>query len=128
MRQGGSVGETKIEKASRISPAVFGTAPTSYCTGTTCQFENNYFREMCSGSEAGSYSRLIDCVYHSTLGLRVIKKKKNDLPEGRVFIEYSVLGHYSTFSVSGQEVFLMKGSYERYVTKSAPHKALKSIA
>ena len=27
-------------------------------------------------SEAGSYSRLIDFVYHSTLGLRVIKKKK----------------------------------------------------
>jgi len=31
---------------------------------------------MYSGSEAGSYPRLIDCVYHSTLGLRVIKKKK----------------------------------------------------
>ena len=38
--------------------------------------ENNYFTEMCSGSEAGSYSRLIDFVYHSTIGLRVIKKKK----------------------------------------------------
>jgi len=31
---------------------------------------------MCSGSEAGSYLRLIDFVYHSTLGLRVIEKKK----------------------------------------------------
>ena len=31
---------------------------------------------MCSGSEAGSYLRLLDSVYHSTLGLRVIKKKK----------------------------------------------------
>jgi len=31
---------------------------------------------MCSGSEAGSYLRLIDFVYHSTLGLRVIRKKK----------------------------------------------------
>ena len=31
---------------------------------------------MCSGSEEGSYSRLIDFVYHSTLGLRVINKKK----------------------------------------------------
>jgi len=31
---------------------------------------------MCSGSEAGSYLRLIDFVYHSTLGLRVIKQKK----------------------------------------------------
>jgi hypothetical protein len=40
------------------------------------QFENNYFIEMCSGSEAGSYLRLIDFVYHSTLGLGVIKKKK----------------------------------------------------
>jgi len=41
---------------------------------------NNYFTEMCSGSEAGSYLRLIDFVYHTTLGLRVIKKKKKKLP------------------------------------------------
>jgi len=40
------------------------------------QFENNYFTEMCSGSEAGSYLRLIEVVHHSTLGWRVIKKKK----------------------------------------------------
>ena len=31
---------------------------------------------MCSGSEAGSYLRLVDFVYHSTLGFRVKKKKK----------------------------------------------------
>ena len=31
---------------------------------------------MCNGSEAGSYLRLIDFAYHSTLGVRVIKKKK----------------------------------------------------
>jgi len=31
---------------------------------------------MCSGPETGSYLRLIDVVHHSTLGLRVIKKKK----------------------------------------------------
>ena len=31
---------------------------------------------MCSGSEAGSYLRLIDFVYHSTLGLRVMKKRR----------------------------------------------------
>ena len=30
---------------------------------------------MCSGSEAGSYLRLIDFGYHSTLGLRVMQKK-----------------------------------------------------
>ena len=43
------------------------------------QVENNYFTETCSGSEAGSYVRLIDFVYHSTLGLRVIKKKKKKM-------------------------------------------------
>ena len=42
----------------------------------TFQFENNYFTEMCSGSEAGSYLTPIDFVYHSTLGLRVIKKRR----------------------------------------------------
>jgi len=31
---------------------------------------------MCSGSEEGSYLRLIDFVYHPTLGLGVIQKKK----------------------------------------------------
>ena len=31
---------------------------------------------MGSGSEAGSYLRLIDFVYHSTLGLRVMKRKE----------------------------------------------------
>ena len=40
------------------------------------QFENNYFTEMCSGSKAGSYLRRIDFIYHSTLGLRVIKKNR----------------------------------------------------
>ena len=30
----------------------------------------------CSGSEAGSYLRLVDFVYHSTLGLRVIKTRR----------------------------------------------------
>ena len=52
---------------------------TAHCrpeNPATSQFENNYFTEMCSGSEAGSYLRLINFVYHSTLGLRVIKKKR----------------------------------------------------
>jgi len=31
---------------------------------------------MCSSSEAGSCLRLINFAYHSTLGLRVIKKKR----------------------------------------------------
>ena len=46
------------------------------------QFKNNYYTEMCSGSEAGSYLRRIDFVYHSTPGLRVIKKKGRSLGEG----------------------------------------------
>ena len=37
---------------------------------------NSFVTEMCSGSEEGSYLRLIDFVYHSIIGLRVIKKKK----------------------------------------------------
>ena len=41
---------------------------------------NSCFTEMCSGSEACSYVRLIDSVYHSTLGLRVMKNKKKCTP------------------------------------------------
>ena len=37
---------------------------------------SEYFTEMCSGSEAGSYLRLIDFVYHSTLGLRESNKEE----------------------------------------------------
>ena len=37
---------------------------------------HRYFTEMCSGSDTGSYLRLIDFVHHSSLGLRVIKKKR----------------------------------------------------
>ena len=40
------------------------------------QLVNNHFTEICSGSEAGSYLRRMDFVYHSTLGLRVIKKRE----------------------------------------------------
>jgi len=48
-----------------------------------CGFDaKKTMEEMCSGSEAGSYLRLIDFVYHSTLGLRVIKKKAMEVREG----------------------------------------------
>jgi len=40
------------------------------------QCATSWGTEICSGFEAGSYLRLIDFVYHSTLGLRVIKKKR----------------------------------------------------
>ena len=44
-------------------------------------FKNNCFTEICSGFEAGSYARLIYFVYHSTLGLRVIKKRRRTAVE-----------------------------------------------
>ena len=37
---------------------------------------HNYFTKVCSGPEKGSYSRFKDFVYHSTLVLRAMKKKK----------------------------------------------------
>ena len=37
----------------------------------------NYLTEICSGSEAGSYLRLMGFVYHSALGVRVIKKERS---------------------------------------------------
>ena len=40
------------------------------------EFDNNYFTESCSGSEAGSNLRPMDFEYHPTPGLGVIKKKK----------------------------------------------------
>ena len=38
---------------------------------------------MWNGFEAGSYVRLIDFVYHSTLGLRVIKRREKDTTQPR---------------------------------------------
>ena len=50
---------------------------TESCTDRySSQFENNSFTEMCSGSKAGLYLRRIDFVYHSTLGVRLIQKKR----------------------------------------------------
>jgi hypothetical protein len=45
---------------------------------TNPKYETRYpeLTEMCRGSEAGWYLRLIDFVYHSTLSSRVIKMEK----------------------------------------------------
>jgi len=48
------------------------SSPGLDLTGTDLEFKNNYFTEMCSGSEAGSYLRLIDFVYH--WGLRGLRR------------------------------------------------------
>ena len=49
-----------LPPASRANPPFPPTFPSTACPDVTPQFENNYFTEMCSGSEAGSYLRLID--------------------------------------------------------------------
>ena len=52
--------------------------------GLKCSLAGNGdFTEICSGFEAGSCVRLIDFVFNSTLGLRVIKKQRDGLgPKG----------------------------------------------
>ena len=59
-----------INDCMEIKALTGGLSPATMTTGPA------YFTEMCSGSKAGSYFRLIDLVYHSTLGLRVIKKRR----------------------------------------------------
>jgi len=68
------------------------------------QFENNYFAEMCSGSKAGSYLRLINFVYHSTLGLRVIKKKNMKDLGGHVLDTPDARAPHQHFVVLGAAV------------------------
>jgi hypothetical protein len=46
---------------------------------------------MCSGSEAGSYLRLEDFVYHPPLGWRVIKEKKKIFAFGDWGVPTSIL-------------------------------------
>ena len=48
------------------------------------QLKNNYLTEMCSDSEEGSYLMLICFLYHATLGLRTIKKKKKKQSRGHL--------------------------------------------
>jgi len=82
-------------------PSSLGRGPPR----TDRQFENNNFTEMCSGSEAGSSLRLIDFVYHPTLGLRAIKKKKGLLESGwgRAFSRTSSLGECVSEREGGRE-------------------------
>ena len=87
-------GTTRAEDAqgtptqSHISPSIpvyediirFRAKTCAWVSGVGLREQGDGFTvEGCSGSEAGSYLRLIDFVYHSTLGLRVIKKKRRRL-------------------------------------------------
>ena len=69
----------------RVGGGGDSTSPHLGLNKQSSQFKNNFFTEMCSGSEAGSYIRLIDFVYHSTLGLRVIKKERTEGGGGGTF-------------------------------------------
>ena len=82
-------------------------------------FENNYFTEMCSGSEAGSYLRLIDFLYHSTLGLRVIKKrKKNSLVHVSVWTDPRENLAFPTIQVFPGELFnLLQMTQKQQIAK-----------
>ena len=60
-----------------LAPCTLNLAPcTLNIELRTHTWAVNYFTERRSGSEAGSYLRRIDFVYHSTLGSRVMKKKR----------------------------------------------------
>ena len=67
-----------------------------WCRRQVDGFQNNYFTEMCSGSQAGSCSRLRDIVYHQTLDLRVIKGR-----EDTFLIEDATLRFWLQVSASG---------------------------
>ena len=71
--QGWTIGQTYVYAV----PGPTVRYATESCTDRcSSQFKNNYLTKKCSGSEVGSYIRSIDCVYPSTLGLRVIKKRE----------------------------------------------------
>ena len=67
-------------------PAFGGHAQTHYAGSRP--FDNNYFTEMCSGSEAGSYLRIIDFVYLSTLVARSSSpcESLSSLPTGTTYL------------------------------------------
>ena len=80
---GGAVSYERGTPVIVTPPRAQEAARTRMCSSlllSSLRSKNNHSTEMCSGSEAGSYLRLIDFVYHSTLGLRVIKKKKSHVP------------------------------------------------
>jgi len=85
-------------------------ARTSRChhgvegSGCSTDVRVYHFTEMCSGSEAGSYLRLIDFLHHSTLGLRVMKKREEKNPTMPSEFEVTGSGCSSDVRVWGVEV------------------------
>ena len=114
MRQSAYIRQSHIRQSAHIRQSR-PDHPTRLSGRSTCRanIKNNYFAEMCSGSEGGSYLRLVDfCIthrqarilgswtfaslnsrlvfkarrllYHSTLGSRVIKKRRRRPPTSRL--------------------------------------------
>ena len=75
--------------------------------------------EMCSGSEAGSYVRLVDFVYHSKLGLSVIKKKKKTCEDtcGPSSIAQLQVGHVIVYRCARARI---RGNPQRLKAKVEP--------
>ena len=73
VREGAHIGGASADRSIAV---LSKKLPSKHLPAVSSQFKNSYFTEMCSGSEEGWFLRLIDFVYHSTLGLGEIKKKK----------------------------------------------------
>jgi len=52
--------QAKVPNTFEVVPASLGSGAWGRAHDIGSQFENNYFTEMCSGSDAGSYLNLID--------------------------------------------------------------------
>ena len=72
-----SYGSNKAWSLGHFSGGRREFATLQWCIEDRSGDDWSYLTEMCSDSEAGSYLRRIDYVYHSTLGLRVIMKKRD---------------------------------------------------
>ena len=79
------------------------------CDGT--KLKKHCFTEMCSGSEAGLYLRLIDVVYHSTLGLRIIRKNS---------IQFHTADYTCIFLITRK--WIVYRPYSRQFRKLAKHR------
>jgi len=97
------------------------TARTACTDRYSPQFKNNHFAEMCSGSEAGSYPRLVDlCIAQ---GLRVKKKKTRDSLPVRGFTQTRTGSFPTTAALEatqGQmDGFFSQLPYKNYVEEVA---------
>ena len=85
---------------------------------------------MCSGFEAGSHSRLIDSVYHSTLGLSISNKKKKRKKKNVQILQKEICGVAAAYQTPhphpriqidevprGDEMLLSVTDLESYITE-----------